>query len=122
MEQTKKALFRGVIDGVLDYLMSGYTYGYRAEHKDCFYCSIEAYKEDYTSSEIEDDCIVTVSFAYGFYSREVDSENPLTRNTNFSNKGSLDIYYPNIFTTKTPDQIHDIVYGMIIAHMQDCEE
>lgn len=122
MEETKKAIFRGVVDGILDFLKMSYTYGYRAEHKDGFYCSIETYKEDYTSSEIEDDCIVTVSFAYGFYDSEVDTENPLTKNANFSNKGSLDIYYPNIFTTKTPDQIHDIVYGMVIAHMQDCEE
>lgn len=122
MEQTKKALFCGVVDGVLDFLRAGYTYGYRAEHKDGFYCSVETYKEDYTSSEIEDDCIVTINFTYGFYSSEVDTENPLTRNTNFSNKGSLDIYYPNLFMTKTPDQIHDIVYGMVIAYIQDCEE
>ena len=122
MEQTKKAIFRGVVDGVLDFLKMGYAYGSRAKNLDGFYCSVETYKEDYTSSEIEDDCIVTVSFAYGFYDSEVDTENLLTRNVNFSNKGSLDIYYPNIFTTKFPDQIHDIVYGMTLAYMQNREE
>lgn len=115
MEQTKKAIFCGVVDGVLDFLKTGYAYGDRAEKLDGFYCTVETYKEDYCSAENDDDYIATVEFAYGFY----DSESP---NDNFSNKGSLDIYYPNIFTTKTPDQIHDIVYGMTLVYMQNREE
>lgn len=115
MEQTKKAIFRGVIDGVLDYLKTGYAYGNRAEKLDGFYCTVETYKEDYCSAENDDDYIATIDFTYGFY-------NPETPDDNFSNKGGLDIYYPSIFITKTPEQIHDIVYGMTLAYMQNREE
>lgn len=120
MTKEQKVLFHGVIDGVLDYLKSGYTYGYRADHKDCFYCLIDAYKEDYTCAEEEDDYVATINFSYGFYDAAVDEEE--SSDTNFAKKGELDIYCPNIFAAKTPEQIHDIVYGMILTHMQNIEE
>lgn len=119
MEDSKKAIFSGVTDAVLDYLRLGYNYGYRKEH-DGFYCSINSYKEDYSSSD-DDDCddySIVVDFAYGFYDSAAMGE----ENVNFSSKGSLDIYYPNIFAAKTPEQIHDIVYGMIFVYMQNRDE
>ena len=119
MEISKKAIFSGVTDAVLDYLRLAYNYGYRKEH-DGFYCSIDFYREDYSSSD-DDDCddySIVVDFTYGFYNSAATEE----ENINFSSKGSLDIYYPNIFAAKTPEQIHDIVYGMIFAYMQNRDE
>ena len=119
MEDSKKAIFSGVTDAVLDYLRLAYNYGYRKEH-DGFYCSIDFYREDYSSSD-DDDCddySVIIDFTYGFY----DSAAMEKENINFSSKGSLDIYYPNIFAAKTHEQIHDIVYGMTLVFMQNQDE
>ena len=122
MEMSKKAIFSGITDAVLDYLRLGYDFGYRKEH-DGFYCSIDFYREDYSTSDDDDDCddySVVIDFTYGFYDSAANTEE--NKNVNFSSKGSLDIYYPNIFAAKTPEQIHDIVYGMTFAFMQNQDE
>ena len=59
-----------------------------------------------------------IDFTYGFY----DSAAMEEENVNFSSKGTLDIYYPDTFATKTPEQVHDIVYGMTFAYMQNQDE
>ena len=118
MEISKKAIFRGVSDGVLDYLKLAYNYGYREEHLDGFYCSIDTYSENY--GDDDDNYSIRIDFTYGFYDSAANTEE--NSNINFSSKGSLDIYYPNIFAAKTPEQIHDIVYGMIFAYMQNRDE
>lgn len=122
MEISKKAIFSGVTDAVLDYLRLAYNYGYRKEH-DGFYCSIDFYREDYSASDEDDDCddcSIVIDFTYGFYDSAANTEE--NQNVNFSSKGSLDIYYPNIFVAKIPEQIHDIVYGMTFAFMQNRDE
>ena len=116
MEISKKAIFRGVSDGVLDYLKLAYNYGYREEHLDGFYCSIDTYSEDY--GDDDDDYSIRIDFTYGFYDSAAMGE----ENVNFSSKGSLDIYYPNIFAAKEAEQIHDIVYGITFAYMQNQDE
>ena len=116
MEISKKAIFRGVNDGVLDYLKLAYNYGYREEHLDGFYCSIDTYSEDY--GDDDDDYSIRIDFTYGFYDSAAMGE----ENVNFSSKGSLDIYYPNIFAAKEAEQIHDIVYGITFAYMQNQDE
>lgn len=118
MEINKKAIFSGVSDGVLDYLKLAYNYGYREEHLDGFYCLIDTYSEDYCDDD--DNYSIRIDFPYGFYDSPADTEE--NSNINFSSRGSLDIYYPNIFAEKTPEQIHDIVYGMIFAYMQNRNE
>ena len=120
MERNKKAIFGGVTDAVLDYLRLVYNYGYRKEH-DGFYCSRDFYREDYSASDdICEDYSIVIDFTYGFYdSAAMGEEN---QNINFSSKGNLDIYYPNIFAAKTPEQVHDIVYGMTFAFMQNQDE
>ena len=123
MEKSKKAIFRGVSNGVLDYLKLAYNYGYREEHLDGFYCSIDIYEEDYSSSDESDDYddySIRIDFTYGFYDSAANTEE--NSNINFSSKGSLDIYYPNRFITKAPSEIHDIVYGMTFAYMQNRDE
>ena len=120
MERNKRAMFSGVTDAVLDYLRLGYNYGYRKEH-DGFYCSIDFYREDYSTSDGDDDCddySIVIDFTYGFYDSAAKEE----ENINFSSKGSLDIYYPETFAMKAPEQIHDIVYGMTFAFMQNQDE
>ena len=121
MEISKKAMFSGVTDAVLDYLRLGYNYGYRKEHNG-FYCSIVLYREDYSSSDEDDDddYSIGIDFTYGFYDSAANTEE--NSNINFSSKGSLNIYYPNIFAAKTPEQIHDIVYGMTFVFMQNQDE
>ena len=122
MEMDKKAIFSGVTDAVLDYLRLAYNYGYRKEH-DGFYCSIDCYKEDYSLSDEDYDCddySIVIDFTYGFYNSAANTEED--KNVNFSSKGTLDIYYPDTFAAKTPQQIHDIVYGMIFAYMQNQDE
>lgn len=122
MERNKKTIFYGVTDAVLDYLKLAYNYGYRGEHLDGFYCSIDIYEEDYRSpdesdkSDDYDDYSIRIDFTYGFYDSAANS------NVNFLSKGSLDIYYPTIFAAKTPEQIHYIVYGMTFAYMQSRDE
>lgn len=118
MERIKKSMFRGVTDAVLDYLKLGYNYGYRKEHLDGFYCSIDVYEEDYSASDDDDSYSIGINFTYGFYDSAAMGE----ENVNFSSKGTLDIYYPDIFAAKTPEQIHDIVYGMTFAFMQNRDE
>lgn len=117
MEDSKKVIFGGVTDAVLDYLRLGYNYGYRKEH-DGFYCSIDVYEEDYSASDDDDSYSIRINFTYGFYDSAAIGE----ENVNFSSKGSLNIYYPNIFAVKTPEQIHGIVYGMTFAFMQNRDE
>ena len=118
MEISKKEIFRGVSDGVLDYLKLAYNYGYREEHLDGFYYSIDTYSEDYVYDD--DNYSIRIDFTYGFYDSAANTEE--NSNINFSSKGSLDIYYPNIFAVKTPEQVHDIVYGMVFAYMQNRNE
>ena len=117
MEMSKKSMFSGVTDAVLDYLRLGYNYGYRKEH-DGFYCSIDIYKEDYSVSDDDDSYSIEINFTYGFYDSAAMGE----ENVNFSSKGTLDIYYPENFAAKTPEQVHDIVYGMTFAFMQNRDE
>ena len=116
MEGIKKSMFCGVTDAVLDYLKLAYNYGYRKEHLDGFYCSIDTYSEDYCDDD--DNYSVGIDFTYGFY----DSAAMGGENVNFSSKGTLDIYYPETFATKAPEQVHDIVYGMAFAYMQNQDE
>ena len=125
MERIKKSMFRGVTDAVLDYLKLGYNYGYRKEHLDGFYCSIDGfyssidvYKEDYSASDDDDSYSIGINFTYGFYDFAAMGE----KNVNFTSKGTLDIYYPETFAMKTPEQVHDIVYGMTFAYMQNQDE
>lgn len=121
MEMSKKVIFSGVTDAVLDYLRLAYNYGYRKDHLDGFYCSIDFYREDYSASEEDDDDYsIVIDFTYGFYDSAANTEE--NSNTNFSSKGSLDIYYPNIFAAKKAEQVHDIVYGMAFAYMQNQDE
>ena len=111
-------MFCGVTDAVLDYLKLSYNYGYREEHLDGFYCSIDTYSEDY--GDDDDDYSIAIDFTYGFYDSAANTEED--KNVNFSSKGTLDIYYPNVFAAKTPEQVHDIVYGMTFAYMQNQDE
>ena len=125
MEISKKAIFHGISDGVLDYLKLAYNYGYREEHLDGFYYSIDTYSENY--GDDDDDYSIRIDFTYGFYDSAANTEDSAANtkensNINFSSKGSLDIYYPNIFAAKTPEQVHDIVYGMTFAYMQNRDE
>lgn len=117
MEISKKAIFSGVSDGVLDYLKLAYNYGYREEHLDGFYYSIDTYSENYDDDDNDDNYSIRIDFTYGFYDSAANTEE--NSNINFSSNGSLDIYYPNAFATKTPEQIRNIVYGMTFAFMQN---